>query len=69
VALHVLGVASHWFLARENLVASMVHGRKRLPPALARAEPPLASGRLAAVLAMLALGLVGTLIWSAVPPR
>jgi hypothetical protein len=69
VVLHVLGVLSHWVLARENLVASMLHGRKRLPPDLARAERPLASGRLAAVLGALALAVALGLTWMTLIPR
>jgi cytochrome b len=63
VVLHVAGVALHWLVERENLVASMLHGRKTVPAALASHEPPLASGRLAAFLGSIALAIAVSLVW------
>jgi len=45
VALHVLGVALHTLRHRENITASMIHGRKHADPALAiPSAHPLAAG-------------------------
>jgi cytochrome b len=48
-ALHVLGVAHHWIVKRENLVAAMFTGRKQLP-----AAPPARFARFRTALAALA---------------
>ncbi|MBI1779507.1 MAG: cytochrome b/b6 domain-containing protein [Proteobacteria bacterium] len=63
IALHVLGIATHWYLSGENLVASMLHGRKRLPSTEAGRERPLAPGYRAVVLGALALGLAVSIAW------
>ncbi len=63
IGLHLFGVALHWYVNRENLVASMLHGRKSMPAEQARKERPLASGTLAAVLGMIVFAIAAGLVW------
>ena len=56
IAVHVAGVAVDWFLTGENLVKSMVTGRKRLPRDTAASERPLAPLWRATLIGLLALG-------------
>lgn len=58
VCVHVAGVAVEWFLTGENLVKSMVNGRKELLAEIAaRERPPVGIGRAVAV-GVLSLALV-----------
>jgi cytochrome b len=56
IAVHVAGVAVDWFLTGENLVKSMVTGRKQLPRDTAASERPLAPLWRATLIGLLALG-------------
>lgn len=59
---HVVAVLAYLFVLRENLAASMVHGRKVLPPGLARPEDAAASpARMVAVLAIALVAVFGLL--------
>jgi cytochrome b len=63
IIVHVTGVLAEWMLTGENLIRSMITGRKRLAEAEAAAEPPVAPVWRAAILAILALALVIWLVW------
>ncbi|HWA46312.1 MAG TPA: cytochrome b/b6 domain-containing protein [Hypericibacter adhaerens] len=55
--IHVAAVLGHWLLARENLVRSMITGRKQLVPGTETKERPLASpARAGAVAVLVVLG-------------
>lgn len=59
VVLHVAGVVLHTLRRRENLAATMVHGRRRVPPAAA-----IPSARPLAALAFVAVvGTWGAALW------
>jgi cytochrome b len=60
IALHVLAIAAYAVLKRQNLVRPMITGKKRMPGA-ARA-PRMASPILAAILLVMAAGLVVALV-------
>jgi len=62
IVVHIAGVAVDWFLTGENLVKSMLNGRKQLPADLAAQERPTVSLWRAAVVAALSLALVLSLV-------
>jgi hypothetical protein len=55
IVTHIAGVAADWFLTGDNLVKSMLTGRKRLAPADAAREQLVAPIRRAVLLGILAL--------------
>ena len=64
VIVHIAGVAVDWLLTRENIVKSMVNGRKHLPAELSARERPLVRGTRAALIGVFCLGVVVALIAS-----
>lgn len=58
IAVHIVGVAVDWFLTGENLVRSMLDGRKSIPADLAARERPTVSIRRAVAVGTLSLVLV-----------
>ncbi len=61
VILHILTVASYYFLKKQNLVRPMITGKKRLPAA-ARAPRMASTARMLLVLAVV-MGLVAFVVW------
>jgi cytochrome b len=61
IVAHLAGVAVDWFLTRDNLVKSMLTGRKRLAPEDAARERPIAPMWRAAILGILALAVTAGL--------
>jgi len=57
VIVHVLGIAIEWLLTGDNLVRTMLTGRKRVPPEAAAGEPPPVSMWRAIPLALLCMAL------------
>ena len=60
IALHMLAILAYYVLKRHNLVWPMITGRKRLPPGTI--APTLANPLRAAVLLVIAAGLVGVAV-------
>ena len=61
IVAHLAGVAADWFLTGDNLVKSMLTGRKRLAPEDAVRERPIAPIRRAVFLGILALAATAAL--------
>ncbi len=62
ICVHIAGVAVEWFLTGENLVKSMVNGRKELPADVAAQERPTVGMGRAAAVGLLCLVLIAALI-------
>jgi cytochrome b len=62
IIVHVAGVAAEWWLTGDNLVRSMVNGRKNLAAEVAVRERPVAPVRRAALVGLIAAALVGGLV-------
>jgi cytochrome b len=62
VIVHIAGVAVDWLLTRENIVKSMINGRKHLPADLSARERPLVRGTRAALIGVFCAAVVGALI-------
>jgi cytochrome b len=61
IAAHLAGVAADWFLTGDNLVKSMLTGRKRLPAEAAAREGSMAPAWRAVLLALVSLAVVAGL--------
>ena len=62
IGLHVAAILYYWALKRENLVAAMFTGRKRLPAELAPAETRMESLGKALVILVISAGIVYALV-------
>lgn len=62
VILHLAGILGDWLLTRDNLIKSMITGRKSLGAAAAAAEGNLAPGGRAVIVGLIALILTALLI-------
>ena len=60
--IHIAAILYYWIYKRENLVAAMFTGRKRLPPELAPAETRMESLGKALVLLAISAGIVFALV-------